>query len=590
MRTPTHFNIFQGDGAPTSNPDPDASYSLLRSLQIQSGELIGQLLILIRLLLSRYQHCLDQFKTTQQPNQKKRSAFICSFEPLSQVPSKIQQHLLLNGVHFLIRFVWLLRSSSGDFLSRVLNSSTVHLKSLSRHQHYQYMTTIEQIISAFDIADTDGDGSLNWNEALEAVEALWIDPSMILTGKSGEDDMNESSEPINFDFLWYDAPTLQCMETLGLTFTLEDFRLVCSQMIAPPSHASPSTIEIPTVCLQRSLESLLSTATLTMKSEIVTYFRESYRSGLTSSFPVSDLITNQPFAELFSSSPEFRSKWKVRLAALESDAETDELTEQVTIPCSPTNHVSSLLRYLSNFLHHTSLSIDTTHRTHDPIHVPSHLHNVPPSPVQVSTLWDFLRTIYSASCRAMIDEELHSHFKTVSEFVSTSSKFQQHYEDYALQIVYDLNILHSSLAADSSSSSPSSSFSCYDLFYNSIDPVNISFLEPFLLEESTGYLSRYHLLLPGVETRQTLNQQLLENVGKGHGGLQGQIKAKHDARSEELLRSVFVSSGQGGVVVSESFKKGTSEASSAINRYISAIQLFSFLHALDILCYPFQSP
>lgn len=427
------------------------------------------------------------------------------------------------------------------------------------------MTTIEQIISAFDIADTDGDGCLNWNEAREAVEALWIDPSSILTGKAGqpEDEMTESTGPVNFDFLWYDSTTLQSPDHLGLVFTLDEFRLVCSQMIAPPSHTSPSSIEIPTVCLKRSLESLLSSAFVTLKTEIVGYLGRSYQSALVDLFPVHSFSAESSLTETFISNPPFRAKWKQRLAALESDSEAGDLTEKVTIPCHPTIAVSSLLRYTATFLHRTSLSIDTVHKTDGSILIPQHFHITSTDQlVTVSSLWDYTRSIFYASCRQMIEEELNSQHQLLTRLANSSAKFQQVFEDYSLQLLFDMQILHSCFSTNTSgvpsSSSPVGSFPCYDLYYNSIDPVNIAFLEPFLVEECQGYLSKYHLLLPGADQRTVLNQQLLENVGKSLSGLSsGQVKGKHDARSEELLTSIFVTTGEPSSVT----KKGNSESS-----------------------------
>jgi hypothetical protein len=99
---------------------------------------------------------------------------------------------LQSGVLLLSRLAWLLRSSQGTFLEHALQvqlaptSDSSDSSSPSRssrgaaskpthtHHHQQYMTSLEQLQSAFDIADTDGDGVVTFAEAMEVSQSRAI--------------------------------------------------------------------------------------------------------------------------------------------------------------------------------------------------------------------------------------------------------------------------------------------------------------------------------------------------------------------------------------------------------------------------------
>jgi hypothetical protein len=510
------------------------------------------------------------------------------------------------------------------------------------------MTTLEQILSAFDIADTDGDGFLTWAEAVEAVEALWIDPMTIYSTattatatstagvlgylEEGEEDRVEEIQEadltnslINLDFLWYDSSSLSISskDKLALSFSLDEFRLVCSQMIAPPSSSSSSALsssslssssssallERPTLCLQRSLEVLLSSALCSWNTHLLQHLRHSFHQDLMELFPIETFLSLSSSSSLSLSSssassassslgrgenhlstfliePTFRSQWKVRYAVLESELplgdrkdnesmETEgDAIEKISLPTLPSFAISRLLKEYGTHLHHTALSMDTTHPLTFPISItlPTHTST---SSILCSSLWDYINHLSSSSCRLMVDEELTHRHTVISSWLdhlpsssssTTSRAVQELFEEYSLQLLFDLQLLSSSLCPShtlstdtdtaiattsvSSSSSlqsknllpPSTLFQSYDLLYNTIDPVNVSFLLPFLEEECELYLRQHHLLLPGVEARHELDQVTATgNIKMGQRGTSGETSGggRQDSQVEELMRTIF---------------------------------------------------
>lgn len=515
---------------------------------------------------------------------------------------------------FLSRLIWLFRSPSGEFLSKVLNCSTSQLKSLARHHHqYQYMTTIEQIQSAFDIADTDGDGYLNWSEAIEAVQALWIEPTSIMINNNtqiqeheleqeqeqDENVNNSNNGPNYFDFLWYDSPTLvknQQIEKLNLTFSLDEFRLVCSQMIAPPplhitsnnnsnnnNNNGNTGIQIPSECLKRSLESLLISSTTTWYFHFTENLRKSFRFELLQLFPIENFHTSsienknndefQHNIKNFLMKPNFKNQWKTKIAVLdgygEQESEIEENVEKVNIPSKPSKVVSQYLKSITFLLYHTSLSIDTTLQLNDTmkINLPIKFQNdsTENKYINIKSLWEYNKLIcYNLTLNIFEEEFLHRH-QQLSHWIDhlpsplikqLQQQFKELLEEYYLQMLFDIMLcVHSfsttkttnnnhSITAISSINSLS-----YDTYYNSMDPVNISFLLPFIEEEYQQYLQQHNLFLPGSDKRINMITNLIDSVGKNinvNSNLNLNSNSNNnnnlrnqETQSEELMKSLF---------------------------------------------------
>ena len=172
--------------------DPESTHTLSRAVQVQSCELIGQFLVLLRNLASKFCSELKRadggdgsgvgsYRTT------KHSQLPTPYRDGGNAATRNRRVCMQNCILLIHRITWLLQTESGHFLQTALELSTPTTKlstsgeavdSRSHTGGYsgvtgQYMTTIEQLQSAFDIADTDGDGLVTFDEALEVSVCEW---------------------------------------------------------------------------------------------------------------------------------------------------------------------------------------------------------------------------------------------------------------------------------------------------------------------------------------------------------------------------------------------------------------------------------
>jgi len=488
--------------------DPESLYTLTRALQVQSCELIGQLIVLLRTLL---QSCLSSHRQLSEVNSTNKHRA----SGHSTIPSVTlyRQTQLRNCILFVCRFAWLLKTPNGQFLDEALSMTPESLSLLrSRGQRidpstalrkfqvstYQYMTSYDQLQSAFDIADTDGDGYVTFEEAVEAVQALWISPN------SGD----ENGGPPNLDFLWFDA-------TAGvdhahefpaaLKYSIDEFRLVCAQMVCPPTSAPQSSAAeedvSPSSSLNRCLDSLMMSSLSSWAGFIVDLMKVSLQSSMVSDFPLGKLVESAEDDGLrqripFGISP-FTVWWKSREVDLGDTDEGEANKERVHVPTCPSPAVFRALAALNRALSSSFLSVDTTQR----------IPNV--SRLQSSAtccLLDSARDIIFEKGLDAIVEGMHDRHRSLSEITprisSGNSDLLQKYEDYCLQVVFDAQICEKILlspysqSSDSGNSLKSRLDLCRTMWHDSIDPINTHLLVPLMEEEVSSYIRRCHLLLP----------------------------------------------------------------------------------------------
>lgn len=162
--------------------DPESTSTLARALQVQSCELIGQFLVMLRNLSTKFCQLLKQEQVVETAN--KSAHEVGWYTTAIQTSKKVSTQ---NCILMLCRLAWLLQSPSGSFLNDALqvnsrsmsgkyppcNDKTGMSNGAPPYRHVnstaQYMTTTEQLQSAFDIADTDGDGLVTFDEAVEVV-------------------------------------------------------------------------------------------------------------------------------------------------------------------------------------------------------------------------------------------------------------------------------------------------------------------------------------------------------------------------------------------------------------------------------------
>ena len=142
------------EGADIGSHDPQASAALQRALHVQCAHLAGQVSIFLRCVADS----LSSFLLMQRTKDQRRVN-----------PNTVDAALY--GLLLVGRIAWLVRARGG--VLEVCLAPCQAVVSIAA-QTYQ-LTSEEQLHSAFDIADSNGDGRLSYDEALDAVLALAID-------------------------------------------------------------------------------------------------------------------------------------------------------------------------------------------------------------------------------------------------------------------------------------------------------------------------------------------------------------------------------------------------------------------------------
>jgi hypothetical protein len=189
-------DVFDPSSSRTDDQDSESASTLARSLQVQCCELVGQVLVLLRVLMNNLSAAIKlhqgetagRGKSRRSKSKSSQHGSVSDLHTVAAGEASLQSGLLL-----LSRLAWLLRTSQGTFLEFALQtqqapssppSSSPRDASLApteahayhhhhhHHHHQQYMTSLEQLQSAFDIADTDGDGIISFAEATEVSRCM----------------------------------------------------------------------------------------------------------------------------------------------------------------------------------------------------------------------------------------------------------------------------------------------------------------------------------------------------------------------------------------------------------------------------------
>lgn len=191
------------EGGQGQGQDVESSATLARSLQVQCCELVGQVLVLLRVMSTNLAAAITHHRGAGGAGERggggskgrrlkaKHGGRGAGSGSDSDSCSGAGVHgvwdgeaALQSGLLLLSRLAWLLHTPQGAFLQDSLSlqaqqqqaqplspsgsgspRGTPHLH--HHHHHQQYMTSLEQLQSAFDIADTDGDGVISFAEAME---------------------------------------------------------------------------------------------------------------------------------------------------------------------------------------------------------------------------------------------------------------------------------------------------------------------------------------------------------------------------------------------------------------------------------------
>ena len=472
---------------------------------------------------------------------------------------------------------------------------------------------------------------------VKAVNALWITddcltPPPLPSSSAGDEgaDQGFSAGPSSLEFLWFDtAPTsaatpapsssssssqavLQLDHPL-LTYTMPEFRLVCAQMIPPPTPPPPpaaaaaapppaaaavtvtgreseeksQSLEFPAACLQSSLSALVTSSLHTFTTSLLqTHLVPSLQTALSKDFPFaggsggSGGSAGKP--SLLGS---FRCSWEsVSLSAdsgegegeaQEQEQEQEEEGEVLDAPVQPSSAAFHFLSALSQLSHAAFLSMDTTQS----------LSLLAPDDDHCCLATSSQDVLFAAGLQEYLSQltTVHEHVERAvtqrAGLEGGDGSLQQLFEDYCVQIVFDLTLCESSLLAAVSLPAKrggvlsASLQRCRELWEQHIDPINWSLLSAGVSMQVQKYQQRNQLFIPlglGVG-------DLVSVTGSaGTGGAEGSATTQSQTQSQNPSNNRFLqlfpassSSSSVGAGLAQAKKGGTQGSLDAGSSVIS---------------------
>lgn len=411
--------------------ESQSSQALSRALFIQSSQLIARFLIFIREIsknLSTTLHDLTMYKSA------------ANVDKIASVVS---------GLLFTGRLAWLMKIR-GRFLEHALEAPAVSTDSVMMQaeslQEYD-LSTEDQLMSAFEIADTNGDGVLTYTESLEAIQALAVSATEL------DDDLETS--PL-FSML---SPSL----TPSVTFN--EFALLCCNLLSYTDLRN----SVQRLCL--SLDHIISTAHFAWAARLVACLSQ------TLTFNLSQEMLGLPFKALWTE----HIVPAVNLDGL--DEEQEEERERVELPRGSTG---SLLQFLFaiNAAAASLLSVDT---------VQALLNSSGNSSGSIVCLSSFVKsTVYVLAFAEVV--HVYSDFLERTNKSISSNEIEM--EEVAVQCVFDLTVAKLACASTcvGNDDGMNSFLSCLDAWRSHIDPINAALLDPLIDSECRSFAMKTHVI------------------------------------------------------------------------------------------------
>lgn len=466
---------------------------------------------------------------------------------------------------------------------------------------------------------------------MKAVQALWITPSTVTATSDSDADAEDSGlsgGPGNVDFLWCDA-SVSATELLeassvsvrdgihtdryiipsDLNFNISEFRLLCAQMVQPPSTLTDSDLDNqygddtatdPVHCVSACLDDVVSVTLGAWREVIKEDMRHSVQKNLLSDFPMDDLLpaasskAQSRTGSTFLRHPSFKVWWKskqVDLGQGDDDIVTDGVSgsedssggsELLLIPSNPSPTVYAALRAAGQVFHASFLSADSTH-TIIPVNTTTGtsicgidvlIGRSDNETAKGLCLADKVRKmIYSDALDILVSALLsrHSTLSATLESYSTDNKgsrsqqvdrVSQLFEDYCLQVLFDLQLCESTLHVDDAPAITAME-NVKSQWTDSVDPINTHLLLPLISDELKEFVKNTHLLLPHAGSREKLQELQMSNAlpapsleisaGSTETSInkENSVKGKPDGRPD-YLSHLFASSSSNKKAVSSS--------------------------------------
>ncbi len=447
---------------PVQEGDPQCAALLSRVLLVQCSQLAGQIGILLRVISNTFNNELDGIikqKSDQQLN-------------TSSMTPNVTQSCLITGLLLVGRFVWLMKLN-GRFFEEALNKKeidnkqNIHLFGSSNSN--VDLISEDQLRSAFEIADTDGDGIVTCSEAIEAVQALAVNPN----------DAGNTTTYASLHLLFAATPSLKFAE-----FTLLCAHLTASESFYPSKRFKECLEDLLTFCHQKWAEKTVKCVQLYSYGNLAPFCSQLHDEfGITfiQQYQSKNLSISRLVIPLL-----FKSSWRQELIEVDSG---DSVKEKLFIPISASNSIFNFLFKVNQCIAAGIMSLDTI----QPIVELKNDTNESSNCVKLVKYC--VETIYQAALKG-IAEYYTGMLRDIVTHNGTIGGASTYLEDCALQAIFDLTICD--ILATKSGITPPKSFKLSMTGWKSkLDPINAELTAPYVVSGANSFIHRTQLLLPG---------------------------------------------------------------------------------------------
>ena len=428
--------------------DPQATVTLTKAIFVQTSQLVAHFLTMLRCLRSSYERAIKE----RHKHLQKEEVRLMSASGFTNVDAYQDPHMgsLLLGILVLGRISWSLKTR-GNFLSNIFSSTMAayHSSGISNSRRFN-LSSDDQLRSAFEIADANGDGLLTVEEAIEAIQAI---------------DVSQRREVNYCEFLTSD---------LTPSLSLPELALMCCDLLAPEAC---TPLEHCVACL----DSIVDKAHVCWCDIMIEDLGESLRANISSEFGS------------VGQSRDFKALWELSAVSLD-----DCGAENVLLPATASSSLTTFLSLLNFRVTRGILSVDTVQdlvphelginrgsRACLTAHILGRLKESSVHAV-LSAYNQVFQDIYSAQIRPL-SKRRDSEWK----------------EECALQALFDLRSLKGLLKShlEDSTLEPSTENAINKTlrtWETLIDPVNFEFSMPVIGRNLDKYLLASSMLLTGV--------------------------------------------------------------------------------------------
>jgi hypothetical protein len=472
---------------PVQDGDPEASQGLSRALYVQCSQLVGHVAVLLRSLCASLTAALEaQARLGARAAASALGSAAARSSQSDAAAAPDHSAALLSGLLLVGRLAWLLKIR-GRFVEEALAPARADpgngADAPAPATTYDIVSE-DQMRSAFEIADTNGDGVLTYMEAVDAVQALTVSDSA--------DAGHERAIP----FL---APRL----TPSVNY--QEFALLCAHMLTGDTCS-------PVGRLGACLDELLSSAHRVFAERSLTPLSLQLSLALEKDFGLRGAHSSSSSSSSGSLQPStFKSSWRRESVELDGGER-----EQVAVPTACCSALSAFFFLVAHAAATSLLSIDTVQElpgadVYPTLGLKAGQGSGQPQPQPLNRLALFATTaLYHKAVEAVAQrymELLKAPVPTAGEGGHGAVPSE---EDVALQACFDLLVceaLAARLAAPTATAAATGAVTATGQgsrllkttlagWKARLDPINAELLIPLLQVAAARFAATNHLLLP----------------------------------------------------------------------------------------------